>query len=123
MELIIIFIIKLYHLNQKKSNIIFKLPIDFKNKNEPDKLFIYFYHEKIEEVIEEPKYLAVKIASVLAYICFALVIIPIGFVIITIIYICCDEDSDCFQKNCSIIGIVGIYPWKKLGAIYLCKRD
>ena len=107
----------------KKSNIIFKLPIDFKNKNEPDKLFIYFYHEKIEEVIEEPKYLAVKIASVLAYICFALVIIPIGFVIITIIYICCDEDSDCFQKNCSIFGIVGIYPWKKLGAIYLCKRD
>ena len=35
------------------DNIIFELPIDFKHNNDPDKLYIYFSHEKIEEETDE----------------------------------------------------------------------
>ena len=107
----------------KKSNIIFRLPIDFKDKSEPDKLNIYFYHEKIEEKYEEPQYLAVTIASVFAYICFGLVILPIALLLFTSIF--CFRDNDCcfwMKLFCIIFGGIEKHPLEKLSAIYLCKK-
>ena len=99
-----------------KSSILFKIPISLKSYKDQDKLYINFYHETIkEEIYEEGDPLSVKVALILSYICFAIILFPL----ILIILACCGNDSA--LKD--ICGAIEIYPWRKLKAVYLCKRD
>ena len=109
----------------KNNNIIFKLPVDIKSENAPDKLYIKFYSDKIEEDESKISPTAVKFASVLAYICFGLIIFPI----IVLCGVCCINDDDyngecnpCFINNLCACSEGGI-DCKKFRAIYLCKKE
>ena len=99
-----------------KDSILFNLPISLKSYKDQDKLYINFYHETIEEKIdEEGEPTAVKVATILSYICFAIILFPL----IILILGCCGNDS-VLEGIC---GAIAIYPWKKIKAVYFCKRD
>ena len=110
----------------KNKNITFKLPVDIKSENAPDKLYIKFYSDKIEEDESKISPTAVKFASVLAYICFGLIIFPIIIVLFGICFISDDnyngECNPCFINNLCACSEGGI-DCKKFRAIYLCKKE
>ena len=92
-----------------------------KQSEEVEQISIHLYKKEEEngETTEEEKkdYSgAVAFASYCAYICAGIILIPIALVIIL------SGGTATLGVVAYIIGGAIAYPWKKLGAVYLCKR-
>lgn len=105
-----------------KEKLILELPIYLKNYKILDKLTISLYQEVDEEEDEtndEKNYEGlIQFATYCAYACFGIILLPIFF-----IYSFARNDEDSCAGLIEVCGTLSFFPFKKLGAVYLCKRD
>ena len=106
----------------------FELPVYIKNIYIIDKLTVYIEQisenrdEKKEENKDEKKedknnYEGlIKFATYCAYVCFGIILLPIALLVFF------TGEGACIGLFTIFFGGVGIFPTKKFGSVYLCKR-
>ena len=85
-----------------------ELPITLNNNKIIDVMTIYFHQLEYEWLI--------KFASYCAYACFGIILLPLVLVLF------CQNEECCGNFFILLCGGIVAFPYKKFGAVYLCKR-